>query len=660
MKITKKFLKDLAAEPEKTLEKLSTDDIASLMQKANHEYYNGDAPLMSDAVYDAVKDVMEARDPSHPILKSVGAVISSDDERKAKLPYFLASLDKIKTDPKVLEKWTEKYKGQCVVSDKLDGVSGLLKYKDGCVTLYTRGDGEVGQKITHLIPFIRGVPPLLMGDKEISVRGELIISKADFEAIKHKGANARNMVSGIVNAKIPDLEVAKRIQFVAYELIVPQVEPSSSFGIMQKHGFTTVYNETISTPTVESLSKVLLQRRSASPFEVDGIVVMHDKVYPRVKENPPYGFAFKSAAALDTVEVTVSHVEWNISKDGYYKPVVVFDGVQLAGVVIQRVTAFNGKYVYDNKLGPGSRITIIRSGDVIPYIASVNSPASNGEAQMPDSSWVWNDTRVDVMVSKETAGENNDVKFKNLEYFIKKIEVKGLASGTLRKMFDAGITTVYSVLNVTKEALLKVPTIKEKTATNILEALQLAKGNINCLKIMDASNAFGRGLGLKKLELIVAKYPASIDERRAPTIAELVTIKGVEKTTAQQFVTQLPVFWKFLDDNGLDCTLSTKEKDSQPKTQEEKKEKKTTTQHTTTKTHTTMTGMKVVFSGFRDSVLEKIVKDAGGDVTTSVSKNTTVVVTKGLDSSSSKVVKAKEIGVPVMTVDDFKQKYGVA
>jgi len=645
MKITKKFLKDLETAPKKTLGTLTTEELVSLLQKANHEYYNGGTALMSDTAYDAVKDVMEARDPSHPILKSVGAVISSDDERKATLPYYLASLDKIKTDPKVLEKWTDKHKGQCVISDKLDGVSGLLKYKDGCVTLYTRGDGEVGQKITHLIPFLRGIPPLLMGDKEISVRGELIISKADFEAIKHKGANARNMVSGLVNAKIPDIEVAQRTQFVAYELIVPQVEPSASFGIMQKHGFSTVYNETISTPTVEALSKVLLHRRSESPFEVDGIVVMHDKVYPRVKENPPYGFAFKSAAALDTVDVIVSHVEWNVSKDGYFKPVVVFDGVQLAGVVIQRVTAFNGKYVYDNKIGPGSRLTIIRSGDVIPYIASVNSPASSGVAQMPNAPYVWNETHVDVMVSKETAGENDDVKFKNLEYFIKKIEVKGLASGTLRKMFDAGLTTVRSVLYVTKDALLKVPTIKDKTATNIIEALSAAKENMNCLKIMDASNAFGRGLGLKKLEMIVAKFPESIDERKTPSIADLVSMKGVEKTTAQQFVTQLPVFWKFLDDNGIACTLSKKSK-----------------QHTTsnvTSNPVSMQGVKVVFSGFRDAALETIIKDAGGDVSTSVSRNTHVVVTKSLDNSSSKIVKAKEIGVTVLTLDDFKKKYSI-
>ena len=639
MRITKKLVKELEADTRKVLEGLSTDDIVKLLQKANQEYYNGDAPILSDKAYDILKDVMEERDPSHPILKSVGAVIAKDDDRKANLPYFLASLDKIKTDPKVLEKWKTKYKGECVVSDKLDGVSGLLTFNGGCVALYTRGDGQVGQKINHLLPFIKGIPPLLLGDKEVSVRGELIISKKDFETIKHKGANARNMISGLVNAKVPDLEVAKVTQFVAYELIVPQTLPSQSFKIMNDYGFNIVHREVVSDVSVSSLSEILLRRRKESDFEVDGVVIMHNKVYERVKQNPGYAFAFKSAEMLDAVEVFVSHVEWNISKDGYFKPVVVFPGVKLSGVMIQRVTAFNAKFVEDNIIGKGARLMIIRSGDVIPYISQVVSPATSGKADMPTDPYVWNETRVDVMVAKE----NDDVRFKNIEFFIKKVEVKGLAAGTLKKMFDSGLQTVHDILHVSKDMLLKVPGIKDKMANNIWQALQASKANMDCLTVMDASNAFGRGLGLKKLELIVGKFPATIHNRITPTVGELVKIRGVEKTTAEQFIKQLPLFWKFLDDNGLSglCTAD---------------ESSTTTTDTQTQ-NDKLKGVKVVFSGFRDAGLEAVIKKQGGDVATTVSKNTTVVVVKELGGSSSKVTKANELGIPVVILEDFRKAY---
>ena len=656
MRVTKAFLAILAKDPVKTLNEMSTDDIATLLQKASYAYYNGDKPILSDDVFDMIREYMENRDPEHPILKSIGAVVTDDDLRKAKLPFVLASLDKIKTDEKELQKWSTKHPGACVVSDKLDGVSGLLYVQpDGIINLYTRGDGKVGQDVSHLLSFIRHIPPKAKLEAGLAVRGELIISKEDFATVAHKGANARNMVSGLVNAKIPDLALARLTQFVAYEMVaLPESYgslplPSIAFEELKRMGFKTAFHTTLENGvSIPALSKILVDRRSKSSFEVDGVVVRHDRVYKRQSTNPTYAFAFKSIHTLDTVEVVVSHVEWNVSKDGFMKPVVVFPGARLSGVVIQRATGFNAKFIVDNKIGPGSRIMIFRSGDVIPYISKVLSPSASGEPHMPEVSYEWNKSGVDIIIASKT--ENDDVTFKNLEYFFKKIEVKGLAAGTLRKLFDNGMRTVISIATATRDDFLRVPGIKDKTADKLVHAINEKMSVLTCLQIMEASNAFGRGLGQKKLELVVQHIPAIVStERFVPSVKHLVEIKGIEKTTAEQFISTLPTFWKFVDDNGLESACRSREASHA-------KESESSFSHTPTMPHP-LYGAKVVFTGFRDKQLEDFVKSKGGEITGSVSKNTTILVTKEADSTSSKAVKAREIGVSVLSVNEFKDQF---
>lgn len=635
--ITKALITSLKKDPYHVLSSLNDNEIATIIQRANYEYYNANDPLFSDQLYDIIKEYLEKRNPKHPILKAVGAAIGVD-ERKEELPYYLGSLDKIKTDEKVLNKWISSHPGYCVVSDKLDGNSALLHWKGCELKLYSRGDGSVGQNISHLLSFIKNIPSF-KGKEEFAVRGELIISRDDFEKVKDKGANARNMVAGLINSKVPDLEVAALTQFVAYELILPKKAPHEQYKMLVDMGYKTAHFEHHETITMDKLSNILVKRREKSEFEVDGIVVTHDKIYKRVRENPSYAFAFKSIHTMQKAEVIVTNVEWNLSKDGYLIPVVNFNDVHLAGVTIKRAHGFNGKFIHDNKIGPGSRIIIMRSGDVIPYITEIISPSETGYPQMPEIAYDWTKTGVDIMINSMDQKDSKELRFKNIEHFFTKVEVKGLGPGNLKKMYDAGFDTVKKIYDASVNDLRTVEGFKDKTANKIHEALQESYKKLDCLTIMDASNTLGRGIGPKKLEIIIKAIPDIITTRHVPSISDMTSIKGIEKTTAEQMIQHLPKFFEFLDSNGLNCVL-----------QEQK------TQKTNVMAPLTFVGKKIVFTGFRDAKLEAYIKERGGEISGGVSKNTTLVVKKDTEEDSGKLTKAKDLGVPIINLSDFMKE----
>lgn len=640
MKLTKTNIAKIKKDPSGVLKSLSDDKIGEIIAEASRSYYNDDNPIFTDDLFDLIKETLQSRNPAHPALKKVGAPVAADDNRKEELPYYMGSLDKIKdSSDKGLVSFKKKYPGDYVVSDKLDGNSGLFYVNNGVTKLFTRGDGTVGQNISSVLEHINGVPKL--SDKgELAVRGELIISKKSFEKLANRFANARNAIAGALNAKKPDLDVLRAADFVAYELVSPKLDPAEQLQHLKKLGFVTVDNSKLSEQdlTSQKLSEMLLERRQKSPYEIDGIVVMHNKVHRRVSgKNPEHGFAFKSMLTMEAAEVVVTRIEWNLSKDGYLVPTVLFNGVSLDGVLIKRATGFNGKFIKDNKIGPGSRLTIIRSGSVIPYVKDILSTSASGQPQMPDVPYIWSKSGVDIMLSEEDKKDNDELRLKNLENFVKKIEVAGLGPSNVKKMFEAGFDTPKAMFAASAKDLLKVEGFKDKTAQKIHEALQDRKLKLDCLTLMDASNVMGRGLGEKKLKGILDAFPAILEKRYVPNVSELTALKGVEKTTAELFAKNLPAFFKFVDDNELDC----------------KAEKKHAPMEAASSSGPSFDGQKIVFTGFRNKDLEEYIAARGGEISSGVSKKTTIVVCKDIEEDSSKTKKAKELGVPLIQVDDF-------
>ena len=489
--VSKKVIDDFKKNPKDYLEKLNDNELIDFVQELNYEYYIKGVSLVNDELYDYTKDELRKRKPEHPLLKDVGVSKTS----KIVLPYYMGSMDKIKNNEKELNNWIKKYKKAegYVLSDKLDGISGLLHFNSDSknVKLYTRGDGYKGQDISHLLKFINHIPDLKDIGKEIAVRGELIMSKENFIKIKKEDKtikNVRNAVAGIFNSKKPNLKIAKYIDFVVYECIKPDnLTPKKQFKKLKKLGFKTAYAETISDIDIKLLSNRLVNRRDNSEYDIDGIIIAHDKYYERIDgENPKYSFAFKSIITSKKAEVLVLKVEWNLTKDDYLQPIVHFEPVEIDGVTIEKATGFNAKFIKDNKIAPGSIIVIIRSGDVIPKIEEVLKESE--EPSMPDNyKWKWNETEVEIILDEKQLNETTikEKNFKELENFVLKIKFDRIGPGVIKKLFDSGINTIDKFLSVTKEELLKAPGIKDKTADNILKSIKTSMADPRLYNIND-------------------------------------------------------------------------------------------------------------------------------------------------------------------------------
>jgi NAD-dependent DNA ligase len=648
----KDLVKKLTKSPKETLAKLTEDEIANIIQLANYEYYNTDKPIFLDNVFDMIKEHLEKINPNNPILKHVGAVV--DDDRKTKLPYYMGSLDKLKSDSTTMTKWKTKHTGNVVVSDKLDGNSGMLYIKNGEAKLFTRGNGIEGQNISHLIPFIQNIPDfkgsIIKKYDELTVRGELIMNKSDFQKVKHLGANGRNMVAGLLNSKIPNLELAKYTQFISYELITPVLIPSKQFELMDNIGLKPVFHSSIDSQQVDAphLSAILVDRRSKSEFEIDGIVVFHDALHNRKDgENPKHAFAFKSVTLMDRAEVIVTSVEWNVSKDRYIKPVVLFDAVNLGGAMIRRATGYNGKYIKDNKIGPGAKIVVMRSGDVIPKIIEIIEPAT---PSMPDMNYEWNSTGIDIIANESNS--KNEVAIKNMIFFFKHMKVTGLSTGIVTKLYNGGIDTVGKVITVTKPQILKIDGFKDKSADKLLENLKKSFENPNVLLIMEGSNTFGRGIGESRLKLVSDKYPDILTNPKfILPIDGLISIEGIEKKTAEKIIEGLKNYWKFADENGL------MKYHKFEKTKEEKPEKPK--ENTVPEGNKLFVGKLFIFTGVRSKETEAFIVANGGIVKKSMSKKTDVLICKDSTSDSGKMKEARELGITIISLDDFIKKYKI-
>ena len=621
-------MNSLIEDPINYLKTLSDDKIAEILKKASYEYYKG-TPIMSDEIFDIVKDYLKKKNPKHPVLKEIGAPTYGE---KVDLPYWMGSLDKIREKESSLDKWKAKYAGKCVVSEKLDGNSALLVVKDGRYKLYSRGDGYKGQDISHLLPLIQGIPKSL--PVSIAVRGELIIKKVDW-LLKGKGANARNAVAGVMHSKKPDPELSSITRFVAYEQVHPRIKMSDSLKVLEEYKFKVVKSTIFNTSdlTMDSLSEHLMKRREKSLYDIDGIVIYHDGEHVAVKgKNPDYAFAFKSLLTHEEAEVVIKEVQWNVSKDGYIKPILIFEPVTIGGVSIQKATGFNAVFIEKNVIGPGSRITIIRSGDVIPHVHKILSESGNKKPSFPKE-YEWNDTHVDIIV-KDKALDSN-VMVKRLVYFTKVLEMKGVGPGIIERLYSNGINTFKKFINVTVDDLLKMEGFQKKSAEKVVNEIQESVKKADCLTFMTASNLFGRSIAEKKLKLILEVFP-EIPNGYQPTESELSKVSGIGEISAKQFLEGLPLFFEFMKELNKEC------------------KKVEVVEKVVGKS---LEGLVVVFTGVRDKELEALIEAKGGKVGSSVSSKTKILVAKDPSDDSSKIKSAKELGIPVVTIDTFKKNY---
>jgi len=646
-RVTKQLIEKVKLNPTDVANELTIDELIKLLKKLADAYYNTDTPLVDDKTYDILFDILKDKDPNNDFLKTAGVKVKAT-RKKVKLPYPMGSLDKIKPNEGYLEPWLIKNKGPYIISDKLDGVSAqIYRTPKGKLEMYTRGEGtdegNIGEDITHLLEYINtgtieNIP------KDGSIRGELIMSRENFDKIKDKYKNSRNTVSGVVNSKVFDKNIAKMIDFIAYSILNPVFNQEEQMKELRRWKINTVTHKIYKELTEKILEDYLKDRRKNSKYDVDGIVIVDSSKKHELKPgNPTYAFAFKMVLDDQYTVATVKEVTWEVSMDSIFKPVVIINPVNLVGITVTRATAHNAKFVKENKLGKGAQIKIIRSGDVIPYIMEVVKPAT--KADMPNIPYIWGDTEVDIYVdySKKISQEVKDqVTTKLLVYFFRTIGVKYISEGIITKLVDSGYKSVIDILNADKDELSEIDGLGSKIINKIYTEIDNKMKTVELHTFMSATHIFGRGIGEKKLREIIRKYPNIIhDELSKKELTEkILQVEGFSDITTAKFVDNLEEFKKYCEKLNKIYDISNIIK---------KKEDK--------KIGSKFKDEIIVFTGIRDKDLERKIEDNGGKVTSSISKNTTLLIHADDDNNnSSKYKKAKSLNIKTISITDFKKK----
>lgn len=621
---------------------LSQHDLRSLIEKLDHEYHELGNPSVSDDRYDSIRETYETK---FGPLKRVGHPVhivdtTGKDQVAVTLPFYMASMNKLKADG--LGRWKSKYPGVYVVSDKLDGVSAL--YHEG--NLFTRGNGRVGRDISSLLPHLR-LPNVPGG---VTIRGELVIGKRNFnalvddEVLTHR-SNPRNTVAGCVNAVRPNEEILPRIDFVAFEIVHPRMTAIDQIERMRHHGFKVVHS--VRVAHLDDLPEILVDRKQTSEYDIDGVVVQDSSRAHDLKadSNPSHAFAFKLPSSF--TQATVKGVEWNISKDKLAKPTVLIEPVLLDGIRIARTTGFNGKFIVENNIGPGTIIEITRSGDVIPHIRKI---VMSTTAQLPNFKYRMTGNGTDIEVIDKSNDVLAKIALKRFQNTVEKLDIKGLKSATVQTLFEAGVRSVKQLFDLDETSLqsLRLSGFKRAKVSNVIDGIRAAKDKLTCLKLMIASNSFGKGLSGSKLSAIFSELRSKvIDADTDVTVDDVIAVEGIGPSSAAQFVKNLPAFRKFIHDNALHRFC-----DRVPANPEDVSHD---TPPDSIEIARPLTGSVFCFSGGSSPAAERLVECHGGSIVSSFTRTCSHLIMLDKSKSTSKSMKARKYGIPIVDMADLKK-----
>jgi len=662
-RITAAIIKKVKAEPLTYGSTLEIEQLVQLLKKLRDAYDNTDTPLVDDATYDVLFELLEKKDPTNIFLSEAGSIIVSKNKIKLKFP--MGSLQKIKPNTGDLEKWVSSYKGPYVISSKLDGVSvQLYKKEDGVIELYTRGkgtsEGNIGENISHLLPYInaglvKNIP------LNTSIRGELIIERKTFDSANKSEnksenklyKNIRNMVAGIVNSKKLNTNNAKMIDLVAYSILYPEYDQSTQMKLLEKWKINTVDYQIVNKIDESLLKDMFTNKRKTSPYEIDGIVCIDSsKVYELKPGNPPYGFAFKMELNDQHTTATIVDILWSPTMDSFLKPVVQIIPVDLVGSTITYATAYNAQFVEENKLGKGAVIKIIRSGDVIPKILETIKPAD--KILFPTIPYKWNDTHVDILIdySKKVPPEIiSQVHIELIIHFFKKIGVKYLSDGIVTKLYNNGYTSIKEILGAKHSELEKIGGIGPRLINKIYFEIDSKFATVKLPTFMAATHIFGRGIGETKIKEIIKVYPNILHDTgtNSELVEKLLILNGFSDIIANRFVENLAEFKKFC--KSLNTTYSIEHIIKPVKSVKSVKSDKSN--------KALFLEKKICMTGFRNKDIESFIEENGGSVVSSVSKNTYMLIYADGETTSGKYTKAIELKIILMSLTEFKKKYNL-
>ena len=606
------------------------EEIVNLLREASRAYYNGGKLKMDDETYDGLIEHLKTLDPENPYFEEVGAPVS---EGAVKLPYPMPSLDKMKPGEAQLTRFLNTDKVY-VLSEKLDGLSAL--WIPATKKLYLRGNGIQGQDVSHLVPLgIQGLKIPKDIDAATAIRGELILPRSEGESL------ARSWVNGQIHQKSPSATEIMRIHFVAYELLGKKSTRSEQFIWLKTTGFEVPWYSVMSRPTVETLEHALIKLRVGSVYgigslyDIDGVVVGLN-VVPKAEstatkaKNPKDCVAFKMPLADQSAETRVREVIWAPSAQGYLIPRLRFDPVLIGSATIEFCTGHNARAILAGMLGPGAKVVIRRSGDVIPKLDKVLVPASTASFP-PKETWEW-DGSPETAVHIKVVGRSDSMVSAKLHYFLKTLEIPGAGPATATALVEAGITGPAALWGAPVETLAKV--LGPKTGAALHTNIRTALASATELILMHASSTMPRGVGDTKLTSL---FQAEADPRKWATSMEPPA--GWTKDSFHAFLQELATYvtWRKKELHWIPYPILNASPPPPPRP---------------------TGGETICMTGFRDKELEAKAMARGHNFTsTFTSRVTILLIPDGDVKESEKVRAAKDKGVKILSRSKFITQY---
>lgn len=637
-------------------------ELITLLQEAGKAYYQESREIMSNYEYDRLYDELAALEEETGIVLSssptqnVGYQVLSELPKEAHESPML-SLDKTKSTEDLAD-WLGDQRG--ILSWKLDGLTVVLVYREGTLLkAVTRGNGEIGEVITNNARVFANIPLTISYQGELVLRGEAVIKYSDFnrindeiEDVTAKYKNPRNLCSGSVRQLNNQITARRNVNFKAFALVSAagvdfKNSRNEQFQWLIAQGFDVVDYKMVTKDTIGDAVAEFAKTVPEYDIPSDGLVLLFDDIaygesLGRTAKFPRNAIAFKWADEIR--ETTLTEIEWSASRTGLINPVAIFEPVELEGTTVSRASVHNLSIMEALELGEGDQITVYKANMIIPQIA--DNLTRSGKIKIPD--------RCPVCDGRTEIRKVNDVKslyctnpdcqakrIKGFSLFVSRdaLNIDGLSEATLEKFIGAGFIREFADmfhLDQHEEAITQMEGFGKKSYDNLIQAVKKASHTTLPRLIYGLGIA---GIGVANAKMLCREFRYDFDRMRRAEEEELTAVSGIGKVLADAWIT----YFKDEKNNEMtDRLLAEVTIEQEAETGGEKR----------------LEGMTFVITGSVEQfenrkALQEAIEAQGGKATGSVTSKTTYLINNDTTSNSSKNKKAKELGVPIISEEDF-------
>ena len=662
--------------------------LVETLNRASKAYYAEDREIMSNREYDALYDELVSLEAQTGMVMANSPTVNVGYEAVEELPKErhetpMLSLDKTKSRED-LRDWLEGHRA--VLSWKLDGLTIVLTYREGNLEkAVTRGNGEIGDVITNNASTFVNLPLSIPFKGELVLRGEAVIRYSDFEKInaqiedeEAKYKNPRNLCSGSVRQLNNEITARRQVRFYAFSLVSGGEEAKEittveeQFRFLEDQGFETVEHYPVTEENI--LDTLDTFERKIENYDVpsDGLVLTYDDIaygrsLGRTAKFPRNSIAFKWADELR--ETVLKEIEWSASRTGLINPVAIFAPVELEGTTVSRASVHNISIVRSLRLALGDRITVYKANMIIPQIAenltaeelSAGAEGRTEEVRIQGSRCLVEIPKVcpvcggpteirqvnDVQSLYCTNGKCPAKQVKSFTLFVSRdaMNIDGLSEATLEKFIDLGFIHEFADLfhlDRHREQIVEMEGFGEKSYRNLMDSIDRAR-NTTLPRVI-----YGLGIaniGAANAKMLCRYFDYDLEKMQKADVETLSAIDGVGEVIATAFVNYMQDTDNLRRIEALCGELVIEI----PKIEEGSQ---------------TLSGLSFVITGSLNSFasrseLKDLIEQKGGKVTGSVTGKTTCLINNDVASASSKNKKARDLGIPVLSEEDFIQKYEI-